>query len=99
MPGCFDLVTFYDIEIENVFLHCRSQMNKCCHQVLLQSCNMANKHDQVRKTQLMMVLFYLTCNQGLLKDYIDHLFKVKQTLFRYVDNTIFLFVFNGIRSQ
>ena len=47
----------------------------------------------------MMVLFYLTCNQSLLKDYIDHLFKVKQTLFRYVDNTMFLFVFNGIRSQ
>lgn len=60
---------------------------------------MANKHDEVRKTQLMMVLFYLTCNQSLLKDYIDHLFKVKQTLFRYVDNTMFLFVFNGIRSQ
>ena len=57
------------------------------------------KHDKVRKTQLMMVLFYLTCNQSLLKDYIDHLFKVKQTLFRYVDNTMFLFVFNGIRSQ
>ena len=60
---------------------------------------MANKHDEVRKTQLMMVLFYLTCNQSLLKDYIEHLFKVKQTLFRYVDNTMFLFVFNGIRSQ